>query len=253
MSDLPDHKDEKNSVDAEFTDAEVDPPFSEQTPAIMDAPRTRADEDEILKRFLTDDEIAGLSPEEKAAIIKEHEGQGTMTGAEGSPLGSLDRHPDLRLLFKPQPRERTWAHLAGSVMFLGALGLGAYYFATHTASHRKPEPPPPKPGWEQLTRCSFLTSFDGSKDLSLWDDGRAELYDNINKQQDAVEGEWRFDKGTNLFAVIFDGVPKSYAMVEPGQGPICMLLMGDLRSADLQESWFSPTPDEGDRLEYERP
>jgi hypothetical protein len=84
-------------------------------------------------------------------------------------------------------------------------------------------------------------------------DGRAELYDNINKQQDAVEGEWRFDKGTNLFAVIFDGVPKSYAMVEPGQGPICMLLMGDLRSADLQESWFSPTPDEGDRLEYERP
>jgi hypothetical protein len=129
-------------------------------------------------------------------------------------------------------------------MFLGGLGLGAYYLATHTTPHREPEPEPPKPGWERLARCSFVTSFDGNRDLSFSDDGRAELYDNTNKDKDVVAGEWRFDEATNLFAVILDGVPKSYAVVEPGQGPICMLLKGDLQAADLKESWFSPSSDE---------
>jgi hypothetical protein len=181
----PSRKDEKDVIDAEFTDADLDPPFSEETPDLRPA------------------------------------------------------------LYKPEPRRKTWARVVGSVIFLGGVSLGVYYLVTHSTPHREPEPP--KPGWEQLARCSFLTSLDGNKDLSLWDDGRAELFDNTSKDKDvvAVEGQWRFEQATNLFAVIFDGVSKSYAVVEPGQGPICMLLKGDLQAADLKESWFSPTSDEG--------
>jgi hypothetical protein len=178
-----DHKGEKDVIDAEFTGADVDARFSEET-------------------------------------------------------------PDLRLAFKQEPR-RTWPMVAWFVIFWGGIGLGVYYLVMHTVPHREPEPS--KPGWERLARCSFLTSFDGNKDLSLWDGGRAELFDNTNKDKDALQGEWRFDEATSLFAVIFDGISKSYAVVEPGQGPICMLLKSDLQAADLKESWFSQSSDEGPR------
>jgi hypothetical protein len=164
VADSPDDKDEKDAIDAEFTDADVDPPHS-------------------------------------------------------------DEAPDLQLAFKPEPRKATWTRAAWSVVFWGGIGLGAYYLATHRSPPPKPEPPP-QPGWDRLTRCSFLTSFDGNKNLSISEDGQAELYDNTEKDKEAVTGEWRFEQASNLFAVTFANISTSYAMVEPGQGPICMLLKG---------------------------
>jgi N12 class adenine-specific DNA methylase len=55
-----------------------------------------ASDDEILRRFFTEDEIAGWSPEEKEAIIREHEGYGGMTGAEEAGPGTRDQPIDLK-------------------------------------------------------------------------------------------------------------------------------------------------------------
>jgi hypothetical protein len=185
MSEPPGHRDDKDEIDAEFTDADLDRP-------------------------------------------------------------SWENAPDLRSALKPQ--RKTWVRAAWSMIFLGGIGLGAHYLATHRPT-REPEPSP-QPGWDQLTRCSFVTSFDGNKSLSFSEDGRAEMYDNTHKDNDAIIGEWRFDEATNLFTVTFTGISNSYAMAEPGQGPICMLLKGELQAADLKGSWFSPssdeTPDPGD-------
>jgi hypothetical protein len=150
---------------------------------------------------------------------------------------------DLRLAFKPEPRRTTWTRAAWTVIFWGGVGLGAYYLASHTPPPREPNPPP-QPGWDRLTKCSFVTSFDGNKNLSFSEDGRAELSDNTDKDKEAITGEWRFDEESNLFAVTFANISNSYAMAEPGQGPICMLLKGDVRAADLTGSWFAKTGDE---------
>ena len=158
MSEPPEDKDEKDAIDAEFTDADVDP---------------------------------------------------ATFGRNIRPRRSRHSKPE------PEPRWKTWAGAAWYVIFLGGIGFGAYYLVTHRVPHREPEPP--KPGWELLARCSFLASFDGNKNLSFSEDGRAELYDNTNTEKDDLKGEWRFDEETKLLAVIFDGVSKSYAWLSQGK------------------------------------
>jgi hypothetical protein len=95
------------------------------------------------------------------------------------------------------------------------------------------------PGWEDLIKCNYVSSFDGSETLSLLPNGLATLYDDSGKHR-SLDGTWRFDPAVHRYAITMNGKTGVYALVAP-QGPVCILVTGNSRSADLEHSWFWPT------------
>ena len=90
--------------------------------------------------------------------------------------------------------------------------------------------------------CTPLVSVDGTKELEVYDDGTVVLWDDAVKDDHghllAVDGKWKFDESTKLYAVTLNNTVTIYRLVEPKIGP-CMLVKGDLSNADIRASWFS--------------
>jgi hypothetical protein len=104
-------------------------------------------------------------------------------------------------------------------------------------------PPPPSPaGWDDLIACSYLVSFDGSKQLELFKHRRAILWAvGSNKLEKIAEGQWSFDENSKQYMITINGLTDSYSIVSLPLAPdfSCALIVGTINSAELQSSWFS--------------
>ena len=136
---------------------------------------------------------------------------------------------------------------------LGALGGVALYvlLAGFLFYRTAVFPPDPKeesskdpPGWETLSSCADLTSFDGLKSLALDDENKATL-----SVPDAVDqdGHWALvDAARKTYRLAFGDDTTTYTVVKPTGTDGCILSPGtDLQHADLSASWFATSdPDD---------
>jgi hypothetical protein len=109
------------------------------------------------------------------------------------------------------------------------------------------------PGWQDLISCSYVTSLDGTKQLSISENNRATLYESValsdKKRGDeriSVEGTWSFDEISKQYFVALNGETTAYLLVSPERGGVCMLIAGELEAANLRRSWFSFQADDDD-------
>ena len=101
------------------------------------------------------------------------------------------------------------------------------------------------PGWDDLIFCSYVQSFDGTKQLSFSanqfvrfsDYGSSS--DRTKGQKDVtIDGTWSFDETSKRYAVSLNGETTVYSVIRPENSDTCLLIKGDLESANLRESWF---------------
>ena len=99
-------------------------------------------------------------------------------------------------------------------------------------------------GWADVLSCAYTVSFDGAKELELFDNQQVVMYDKSKKTERgkylAVNGTWGFDEITKLYTVTLNGESATYSIAEPNGGT-CMLVKGDFSAANLRESWIATT------------
>jgi hypothetical protein len=106
------------------------------------------------------------------------------------------------------------------------------------------------PGWDRISGCLFMASFDGKRHLSLSENHFARIEE---PDQADSDGSWAFDESTGKYIVTVDGEAITYSAVAPGDGDNCMLIKGDLRTADLPRSWFYSRADLDDQTDRDSP
>jgi hypothetical protein len=95
-----------------------------------------------------------------------------------------------------------------------------------------------------------MASFDGKRHLSLSENHSARLEE---PDQADSDGSWAFDESTGKYTVTVNGEAITYSAVAPGDGDNCMLIIGDLRTADLSRSWFYSRADLDDQTDRDPP
>ena len=109
------------------------------------------------------------------------------------------------------------------------------------------------PGWDDLASCAYVTSLDGTKQLSISENNRATLYESValldkkgSVERIPIEGTWSFDEISKQYSVALNGVTTTYLLVNPERGGVCMLIAGELEAANLRRSWFTFQSDDDD-------
>lgn len=70
--------------------------------------------------------------------------------------------------------------------------------------------------------------------------GEANSNDRAEREEArSIDGEWSFDEGLKRYAITLNGVTTVYSVVQPENSHTCLLIKGDLNSANLSESWFA--------------
>jgi hypothetical protein len=143
----------------------------------------------------------------------------------------------------------------------GWLVLGVLYLVFGRGSSAVTVPPPPQPiisGWNDLAQCTFLTSLDETRELTLTEKQGAEFREGAPSQGTEkaegrfIEGVWNYDAGSKRYLITLDGETTSYALLSRGDPTTCILVKGDLGTADLRASWFSfPSKDDVPDYDYE--
>jgi hypothetical protein len=92
--------------------------------------------------------------------------------------------------------------------------------------------------------------FDENHKVSLIEEDKSE--DDKSKAQDRnTFGTWSYDEHHERFTIIINERWTDYKLVRPEGSNICILAAGDVRSANLAESWFGTVdaepPDDRDR------
>jgi len=105
-------------------------------------------------------------------------------------------------------------------------------------------------GWDGISSCSFMVSLDGKRRLWLSENHfvRIEEPDQANS-----DGSWSVDESTGKYIVTVHGQSVTYSVVAPGDGDNCMLIKGDLATADLSRSWFYSRANLDDQSDNEPP
>jgi hypothetical protein len=88
-----------------------------------------------------------------------------------------------------------------------------------------------------------MVSLEGTERLTLWVGGRAELRKlletgNCGPWQHLL-GTWRLDQMSGRYCIELGSQAASYALARPRDSHTCILVAGDLSTADLTASWFS--------------
>jgi hypothetical protein len=155
-----------------------------------------------------------------------------MTPRTGCLADTFDAHGP-----QPKPKQGAVFHLfkgLGAKLIYGAVGA-IFLYALFNLTFRHREILPAAAGWESLSQCSDTSSFDGKRHLSLDENHFARIED---PDQHVADGSWSFDKVSGRYTITMDGEPVTYLVVAPGDRFYCMLIRGDLVTADLPRSWF---------------
>jgi len=135
---------------------------------------------------------------------------------------------------------KVWLTFSGVVVVSGIIGQ----IITVTS-------PPPVPGWEVLSLCSYVTSLDETKSLVL-DENHHVIFEDEKNPKDTndrdrnktIDGMWSFDELSKRYAITLDGSTSDYSVVKWKNSTTCLLIKGDLNQANLHESWFSQNEDD---------
>lgn len=109
---------------------------------------------------------------------------------------------------------------------------------------------PENPGWDDLAPCSDALSLDRTKQLSLQSDGRAVLHDikpvkpGEAAQDHTANGAWRFDASSKQYSITFKDKTTNYQLLANSDITACVLVKGELDTANLLESWFAIIDDD---------
>jgi len=145
-------------------------------------------------------------------------------------------------------RTRLTKDLSGKLIYGG---LGVIFLCTiFNVVFKQREAPQVIPGWDGLSSCSFMVSFDGKRRLWLSENHFARIEE---PDRASADGSWSFDESTTEYTVTVHDESVKYSVVAPGDGDNCMLIKGDLATADLSRSWFYSRADLDDQSDYEPP
>jgi hypothetical protein len=210
-------------------------------PAPTGGPPTEQTEIESLRLYgWNDDEIAAMSPAAPRRRLQE-----AMETGQSEPTAELaPRRENPSKPVEGAPRTRLTKDLSGKLIYGG---LGVIFLCT---VFNVGEAPQDIPGWDGISSCSFLVSFDGKRRLRLSENHFARI---VEPDQASADGSWSFDEGTTKYTVTVHDESVPYSVVTPGDGDNCMLIKGDLAAADLSRSWFYSHADLDDQSDYEPP
>ena len=100
------------------------------------------------------------------------------------------------------------------------------------------------PGFEELVPCAFLTSLDSKSSLYLSGHRDARISKTTDAGTTWASGTWTLlADDSHLYRIDIDGVSTTYTLISAPEGEGCMLVPGDVGSADLRKSWFSALTD----------
>jgi hypothetical protein len=181
--------------------------------------------------------------------MRRHEFQKEMETGQSEPTAELAPWPENPS--KPVEgagRTRLTKDLSGKLIYGG---LGVIFLCTiFNVVFKQGEAPQVIPGWDGLSSCSFMVSFDGKRRLWLSENHFARIEE---PDQASTSGSWSFDESTTKYTVTVADESVIYSVVAPGDRDDCMLIKGDLATADLPRSWFYSRADLGDQTDYEPP
>jgi hypothetical protein len=145
-----------------------------------------------------------------------------------------------------QNRSIGWGTILWSVVFFAAILGAIIYRANFRADQPAAESVPAPPGWDELVQCTETVSFDGKRQLALLGDNSAELTeDDKDGHPHVTFGKWAFDPSSQKYSTTFNNSTDSYSLFSKDDVLTCILVKGDLASANLLESWFSARDEDG--------
>lgn len=98
------------------------------------------------------------------------------------------------------------------------------------------------PGWYALLGCGPFTSADGKTELSFRRD--------YTLKRGAMSGTWAYEPADDRYVVNVGGETHPYTLFDNDGVQVCLLVSGDITSANLEASWFSNSkPDESERYD----
>ena len=107
----------------------------------------------------------------------------------------------------PPERPLPWL-IALALGVIGLLVYALFFRSHHTEKTEKAEPPP---GWDELSSCTVVRSFDGTRWLSFSDDKSVELLEALPSER-RDKGEWSYDEESKKYLVTINGVTISYSL-----------------------------------------
>jgi|ERR1700730_752205 len=215
----------------------------EPSPSAGAAP-TEQTEIEALKHYgWSDDEIAGMTPAQRRAEFQD----AMEIGQSGPTVEATPRQENASKPVQGVPRTPK-KDFSGKLIY-GGLGVVFLCAIINVASGQR-ETPQVIPGWDGISSCSFMVSFDGKRRLWLSENHFARIEE---PDQASADGSWSFDESTSKYAITVHNDSVIYSVIAPGDGDNCMLIKGDLATADLPRSWFYSRADLDDRSDYEPP
>ncbi len=222
------------------------PPGPEPSPTCGEAvPPTEQTEVDALKRYgWHDDEIADMSPSVRRQLFQD----AMETGQSEPPAESAPTRENPAKPAERAPKTRLTKGFSGKFIYAG-VGV-IFLYTIFNVVFEKREAPQAIPGWDGISSCSFMVSFDGKRRLWLSENHVARIEE---PDQATADGSWSFDESTSRYAITVNNDSVTYSVVAPGDGDNCMLIKGDLATADLPRSWFYSRADVDDQSYYEPP
>jgi hypothetical protein len=180
---------------------------------------TEHTEIETLKRYgWSDEEIAEMSPKTQRQLFQEAmaTGQSKPTAELASTRGNPSKPVE------GAPRTRLMKNLSGNLIY-GGLGVICLFTIFRVVFEQR-ETPPVIAGWEGISNCSSMVSFDGKRRLTLSENHFARIDES---DRTSTEGGWSFDQNTSKYTITIRDESIIYSVVAPGGGDDCLLVKGD--------------------------
>jgi hypothetical protein len=217
------------------------PPGPEPSPT-GGAPLEQTEIEGLKRHGWSEEEIAAMSPKTRRQFFQEamETGRSEPT-AEFAPWRENPSKP-----VEGAPRTRLTKDLSGKLIY-GGLGV-IFLWTICNVVFKQRDGPQVIPGWEGISTCSFMVSFDGKRRLWLSENHFARIEE---PDQASADGSWSFDESTSKYAITVRNESITYSVVAPGGGDNCMLIKGDLATADLPRSWFYSRGEVDDQSDYE--
>jgi hypothetical protein len=104
-------------------------------------------------------------------------------------------------------------------------------------------------GWNALQACGTMRSADGSREIEFHEDQTGILREaatDEDEDETSKGSEIKWEYVAKQYSITIDGAKESFSLLSVDSPGICILVKGNLASADLRGSWFASrtsTPD----------